>query len=175
MRLAAGDKPRLGPHAVAAIAAEVAKRAIAVFRKDKGLLDLFGGRIGTVTYTELNGENIFGSNSTSPTYTRNDRDAAVSLRETLLEKYPDIMNTEDIGRRPNDGLFHAETTALLRAARLNGGTLEEKTLEVHSDRPLCPSCLTVLPYVGLELGNPTVTFIDSIGLRQTIRNGKWVK
>ena len=175
VRLVAGDKPRLGPHAIAVIAAEAAKRAIEAFRKDKGLLDLFGSRIGTVTYTEFNGENIFGSNSSSPTYTRGDRDAAVSLRDRLLEKYPDVMNAEHVGQRPNDALFHAETTALLRAARANGGTLAGQTLEVHSDRPLCRSCRTVLPYVGLDLGNPTVTFIDPSGLRQSIQTGKWVK
>ena len=136
---------------------------------------MFGSRIGTVSYTEFNGEKIFGSNSTSPTYMRRDRDAAVSLRNTLLEKYPDVMSTENIGRRPNEVLFHAETTALLRAAKTNGGTLAGQTLEVQSDRPLCQSCRTILPYVGLELGNPTVTFVDPTGLRQTVRNGKWVK
>ena len=175
VRVAQGDKPRLGPHAIAIIAAEAAKRAIEAFRKDKGLLDLFGSRIGTVTYTEFNGENIFGSNSSSPTYSRGDRDAAVSLRDRLLEKYPDVMNAEHVGQRPNDALFHAETTALLRAARANGDTLAGRTLEVHSDRPLCRSCRTVLPYVGLDLGNPTVTFIDPSGLRQSIQSGKWVK
>jgi hypothetical protein len=160
---------------MAAIAAEVAKRAIEAYRKGNGLWDLFGSRIGTVTYTEFNGEKIFGSNSTSPTYSRSDRDAAISLRGTLLEKYPNVMNSNDIGRRPNDALFHAETTALLRAARANGGTLAGKTLEVHADRILCRSCETLLPYVGRELGNPTVTFIDRVGRKRTMRDGAWAE
>jgi hypothetical protein len=173
VRLAQGDKPRLGPHAMAAIAAEVAKRAIEAYRKGNGLWDLFGSRIGTVSYTEFNGEKIFGSNSTSATYMRRDRNEAISLRNTLLEKYPEVMNTSEIGRRPNDALFHAETTVLLRAVRANGGTLAGKTLEVHTDRILCRSCETLLPYVGRELGNPTVTFIDRIGRKRTMRNGAW--
>jgi hypothetical protein len=75
------------------------------------------------------------------------------MRTTLVEKYPDVMRTDNIGGRPNDALFHAEATVLLKAARANGGTLADQTLEVFSDRPMCPSCATVLPYLGRELGN----------------------
>jgi hypothetical protein len=152
--LAANDKPRLGPGTLAVIATQVAKRAIEAFRKDNLLLDLFGERPGTVSYTTLDGVEIFGSNSTSPTYTSRDRAAALQLRAKLIEKYPDVMDSDEAGRRPNDALFHAETTALLRAARANGGTLAGRTLEVHSDRALCPSCSEVLPLVGVELGDP---------------------
>jgi hypothetical protein len=81
----------------------------------------------------------------------------LGLRDSLLEKYPDVMDIDNIGRRPNDAVFHAEANVLLRAARENGGTLAGVTLEVLSDRPLCPSCREVLPYVGLELGNPVLS------------------
>jgi hypothetical protein len=47
-------------------------------------------------------------------------------------------------------------------------------LTVHVDGKLCNNCQTVLPYVGLELGNPTVTFIDPNGLAKTMRDGAWV-
>jgi hypothetical protein len=30
-----------------------------------------------------------------------------------------------------------------------------------------------LPKLGLELGNPTVTFIDHAGLGLTMRDGRW--
>ena len=113
--------------------------------------------------------------SNSPTYTRADRLAAKGMRDTLIEKYPEVMDTDNVGRRSNDAVFHAETTVLLRAARANGGTLAGQTLEVFGDRPLRPSCREILPHVGLELGNPTVTFIDSTGLRQTIRSGAWMR
>lgn len=158
---------------MAAIAIEVAKRAIETYRKENLLENLFGSRIGTVTYTELNGERIFGSNSTSPTYTSRDRSAAITLRDVLVEKYPEVMNSDQAGRRPNEAIFHAEATALLRAARANGGTLVGRSLEIHSDRHLCPSCDKVLPYVGLELGNPTVIFVQPNGRRNAMRDGVW--
>lgn len=175
VRLAASDKPQLGPAALAIIAHELADRLISAYRSENGLWDLFGRKDGTVTVTTFNGSDIFGSNSGSPTYTSIDRGAAEQLRDTLIAKYPDAMDAENVGRRPNDALFHAEVTVLLRAARGNGGTLAGRTIEVFGDRPLCPSCKRILPYIGLELGNPTVTFIDPSGARQTIRDGGWIK
>jgi len=91
-----------------------------------------------------------------------------------LDKYPDLMKQDNIGERPNDAVFHAETTVLLRAARENGGTLANQTLEVHADRAMCRSCRKVLPYIGLELGNRVVTFVDRSGRTQTMKNGNWL-
>jgi hypothetical protein len=45
---------------------------------------------------------------------------------------------------------------------------------VHVDDHLCNSCQAVLPYVGLELGNPTVTFVDPNGSTNTMRDGAWL-
>jgi hypothetical protein len=92
-----------------------------------------------------------------------------------LKKYPDVMKQDNIGEKPNDAVFHAETTILLRAARENGGTLANQTLEVHADRPICFSCETVLPYVGLELGNPVVTLVGPTGRTRTMKNGEWLR
>jgi hypothetical protein len=86
----------------------------------------------------------------------------------------EFRSAERVGRKPNDALFHAETTVLLRAAREKGGSLAGRTLTVHVDDKLCNNCQIVLPYVGLELGNPTVTFIDPNGLEKTMRDGAWV-
>jgi tRNA(Arg) A34 adenosine deaminase TadA len=83
------------------------------------------------------------------------------------------MTLDNIGHHPNDALFHAETTVLLRAASKNGGNLAGLTLEVFVEKAPCPNCMKVLPYVGLELGNPTVTFVSANGERVTMRNGKW--
>ena len=49
------------------------------------------------------------------------------------------MNTDNIGRYPNNAVFHAEATCLLRAARANGGTLAGKTIDVTVDREMCPA------------------------------------
>jgi hypothetical protein len=84
------------------------------------------------------------------------------------------MNTENVGQFPNNAVFHAEATCLLRAASANGGTLADKTIEVTVDREMCRSCETILPFIGLELGDPTVVFIDPTGRIRTMHNGKWI-
>ena len=75
----------------------------------------------------------------------------------MINKYPGVLNADELGRMPNNALYHAETTVLLRAARENGGTLIGKTLEVFGDTAMCNNCQRILPYVGLELGDPIVT------------------
>jgi hypothetical protein len=173
-RLAAADKPRLGPRSAIAIAVEIAKQVIDAYRSKQGLWDLFGHKDGTIAFTTIDGTKVFGSNSTSPVYTSADEAAAVRMRNILAEKYPNKFPAEHVGRIPNDAFFHAETTVLLRAAREKGGTLADRTLTVHVDGHLCSRCEAVLPYVGLELGNPTVTFVDPNGSTKTMRDGAWL-
>lgn len=152
------------------VALEVAVQAIKAYRAGR-LLD----EDDTVAVTTLDGEEVFGSNSTARGYSRvRDGYAARQMRKTLMRKYPDEMKRENIGWKPNDALFHAETTVLLRAARQNGGTLKGRTLEVYVDRTMCLSCRRVLPKVGVELGNPTVTFVGPRGQRVTMKDGKWL-
>jgi hypothetical protein len=173
-RLAAAEKPRLGRRTAIPLVLEAAKRLIKAYRSEHGLWDLFDVKEGTVAFTELDGTKVFGANSTSPAYTSADEAAAIKMRKSLVEKYPDKFSTEHFGRMPKDALFHAETTVLLRAAREKGGTLAGRTLTVHVDGKLCNNCERVLPCVGLELGNPTVTFIDPNGLTRTMRDGAWL-
>jgi hypothetical protein len=172
--LAASEKLPFGPNIFSIIFAEAAKRAIEQYRKSNNLRDLFDERLGTVTWARLDGKDIFGSNSDSPTYTRVDRVAAETIRDVLIRKYPNEMATDSIGRMPNNTVFHAETTILLRAARERGGTLAGRTLVIYSDRVICNHCPTVLPKIALELGNPAVVFIDRAGRTFTVRDGKWL-
>jgi hypothetical protein len=174
-RLAAAEKPRLGRRTAIPLVLEAAKRLIKAYRSEHGLWDLFERKEGTVAFTELDGIKVFGSNSTSPAYTSADEAAAIRLRNILVEKYPKKFRAEHVGQMPNAALFHAETTVLLRAVRQAGGTLAGRTLTVHVDGKLCNNCEAVLPYVGLELGNPTVTFIDPKGLTNTVRDGAWTR
>jgi hypothetical protein len=92
-----------------------------------------------------------------------------------MKKYPALSSGDNIGKMPRNAIFHAETTVLLRAARENGGTLAGQTIDVYVDDETCNNCKTILPYVGLELGNPTVTFTDSKGSTFTIQDGKLIK
>jgi hypothetical protein len=77
-RLAVADKPRIGPRSLIAITVELAKRMIEAYRSENGLWDLFGHKRGAVTVTTVDGTDIFGSNSGSPTYTASDFAAVVS-------------------------------------------------------------------------------------------------
>jgi hypothetical protein len=173
VRLAASDRPTLGPHAVFAILAETARKLIEAYRSENGLWDLFGNSRGAVTVTTIDDVDIFVSNSFSPTYTKEDVVAAKQIRDRLVENYPDVFNTDDVTRLPNNAVPHAETTVLLRAARRNGGTLAGRTLDVFGDVRMCNNCEIILPYVGLELGNPRVTFAGPHG-RYTMKDGIWI-
>ena len=97
------------------------------------------------------------------------------MRSRLIERYPDIMATGNVGRKPNDALFHAEANALLRAAEPFGGSLAGRTIEMRVDRELCPSCRRVLPSLGAEIGNPTVRIIDGPGATWIMRDGTWIR
>ena len=124
------------------------------------LHDLLGNKSGAVAVTTIDDKDIFGSNSTSATYTDADAKAAQDMRDNLMAKYPDIINSDNKGFTPSNALFHAETNVLLRAAESNGGTLEGKSLEIYIDRDMCANCRSIVPLVGLELGNPAFTFVD---------------
>jgi hypothetical protein len=173
MRLAAADKPRRGPGFLLALILEIAKEVIEAYRSEHGLWDLFGDKVGTIAWTKIDGTDVYGENSQSPTYAAIDRAAAERMRDTLMQKYPEMRRSDNIGGMPYNAVFHAETTVLLRAARANGGTLAGRTLEVFVDGRTCNNCEKILPKVGLELGNPIVTFVDPKGSTRTMRNGSW--
>jgi len=175
VRLASSEIPRLGPRSKLGIAIFVARQAIKLFRDQNLLHNLFGHEEGTVAYTKINDVAIYGVNSDSSEYKDRDLIAAEQLRGELIKKYPDDMATENVGQKPNDAVFHAESNTLLRAARENGGSLAGQNLEVHVDRPMCSSCDRILPLIGLELGNPTVTFIGPSAVPKTMRDGGWVR
>lgn len=171
-QLAAGGK-HLGLHLLLAIAAKLAKRLIDDCRA-RNRTDLFGPEPGAVVVTRIDGEDVFGPSSGAGGYTSEDRAAAEMLRAELVKKYPEVFRRGNLGQMPKNALFHGETTALLRAADKRGGTLAGQTLTVFTDRRLCDNCEIVLPYVGLELGNPTVTFVDPDASIMTMRDGAWV-
>lgn len=128
----------------------------------------------TVAFATVDGRDFFGVNSQAPGYTQADRDAADQMRETLIKKYPDVMQSENIGWKPNDALYHAEATALMRAAR-EVGSLSGRTIEVQVDRLMCPSCRDVLPLLSRELGSPTIIFRDPYGNRRHLQNDNWIR
>lgn len=152
---------------------------ISAYRATNNMPDLFGrpswpNDKGTVAVTEIDGKLHFGINSGAPGYTTADQREADNWRRTLVDKYPNELRTKNIGSVPNDSFYHAESNVLMRAARENNGTLEGRTINIHTDREICgPSCMKVLPKLGIELGNPRVTFIGPSGSRRTIKDGDW--
>ena len=126
---------------------------------------------GTVAYIDLNGTPIIGVNSNAPEYTSGDEALALVLRSELIDLYPDLMSTTNLGQYPNDAVVHAEANALLRAAQVHGGTLQGREIEMRTDRKLCDSCEALLPGIGLQLGNPTIRIVDGTGKLWVLRDG----
>jgi hypothetical protein len=166
---------------LAEFAALPADRLIAIYRAQNSMPDLFGQPTwrldkGTVAVTKVDGVPEFGVNSKAPDYEGKDTATADTMRRLLIETYPEEMKrSNNIGRMPNDSVYHAEATILFRAARRYEGTLEGRTIDVYVDREMCRSCDKVLPLIGQELGNPTVTYVDlRSGETATMRDGKWI-
>jgi hypothetical protein len=161
------------------LAQQPAENLIEAYRQQQGM-DLFGEpnwsrQQNTIATCNANGIPFMGVNSGALTYTDTDRVMAEHSRDALTQNYHTEVNREMVGGFPNNAVFHAEATCLLRAARANGGSLAGKMIEVHVDRPMCFSCRRLLPYIGLELGNPTVTFFGPDGSVRTMRDGTWIK
>ncbi|MEI7776608.1 MAG: hypothetical protein WCK17_17755, partial [Verrucomicrobiota bacterium] len=153
---------------------------IQAYRSTNNTPDLFGrptwrAESGTVAVTQVDGKLYFGVNSSAPGYTDADRSAANASRWELYSRDAGTGRPENLGSIPYDSAYHAEATVLQRAARDNGGLLTDRYLEVHVDRDMCRSCDKTLPQLGLQLGNPTVTFVNTkTGERSTMRNGQWL-
>jgi len=151
---------------------------ISAYRTITGMPDETGGRSsnGTIAFALVDGQPAaIGVNSDAPGYVVRDEVLAMEMRTRLIERYPDVMATNNIGQKPNDALFHAEASALLRAAEPFGGTLAGRTIEMRVDRELCRSCQRVLASIGAELGNPSVRIIDGIGDIWIMRDGTWIR
>ncbi len=118
---------------------------------------------GTLAVAEIGDQVFVGANSASPGYTLADEAAAKAIRGVLIQKYPDIMKTRNIGQKPNNALFHAEATLLLRAARAHGGNLAGQSVTIRIDRRMCDSCDKVLPYIIEQLGSPSLRVVQPNG------------
>jgi hypothetical protein len=153
---------------------------IANYRNITGMPDIgdrlaFSRAEGTVAFANVDGKPVFGVNSDAPGYTVADGAAARVMRDRLVTVYPDVMNTDGISWKPNDVVYHAEANALMRAAEPLGGSLAGRTIDIGVDRGLCPSCDTALPYIGLQLGSPTVRITDTTGARWVMQDGVWIQ
>jgi hypothetical protein len=153
---------------------------IDAYRSINNMPDLFGRPDwqqdkGTVAVGKIDGQVYFGVNSGAPGYSDIDWNRATATRDDLADKYPDIMKKANIGWVPNNALFHAESTILLRAATDSGGSLANRSIEIQVDREVCYSCGEVLTKLGLQLGDPYVVYVErDTGVRNAMWNGKWL-
>jgi hypothetical protein len=98
------------------------------------------------------------------------------MRAILLEKYPnDPMATLNRGFKPNDAVYHAEATLILRFASRSGGDLSGRDITMVTSQRMCESCKDVLPLIARELGNPRVRIMDGSNRVLESFNGVWQK
>lgn len=119
--------------------------------------------------SKLTDELSFGSNSRLPLYKSRDRAEADQLRNILVRKYPELVRNNE-GQWPCSLSCRNECFAS-RRERVWG---HARRSEVVVDKRMCPSCPDILPKVGLEIGNPMVTFIGPRGQVRTMQDGKWL-
>jgi hypothetical protein len=148
------------------------------FRRDAGMPLLDGepatkASDGTVARAVIDGVARFGVNSKAPNYTLWDFFGAKAMRGLLIQDFPDVMSTDNTGWKPNDSLFHAESTSLIRWARAMGGSLKGKTVLIDVDRDLCPSCIDVIPSLAYTLGDPLVIVREPSGKVRTAKGKRW--
>jgi hypothetical protein len=161
------------------LASESHGRLLESYRANNATTDLFGRRWdraqNTVAVATPDAQRLFfGVNSHAPTFT--DRDAGIARRtvDSMLLQFPETMSRDNIGSGPNNSVYHAEATVLLRMRDAFGGTLAGRELHVTVDRPICSSCRLVLPRLGTQLGNPTVSYYDGNGLQGIMKRGEWL-
>jgi hypothetical protein len=174
LQLAAAERP---PRSLRELPLYLARKAIEAIHRELASRDLFGHHNPddvTVAVAAMDGEAITGTSSRHGDWHPVDHFEARALRATIMRKYPRLAR-QNSGQIPLDAFFHAETNLLLRAARKNGRSLAGKSLDVFVDNEACLNCRDILGPVGLELGNPTLTFINSTTGRVmgTVRDGKW--
>jgi hypothetical protein len=175
LQFAASERPPSDPRR---LLLWLARKAIEAIHRELASRDLFGHHDPdkvSVAVTTMDGKAITGTSSTHGDWHPIDHFEARALRTTIMRKYPHLAR-QNSGQIPLDAFFHAETNLLLRAARTNGRSLAGKSLDVFVDNETCPNCQDILGPVGLELGNPTLTFINSTTGRVmgVVRDGKWL-
>jgi len=176
LQLAAAERP---PRNLRELPLYLARKLIEAIYRELASWDLFSYHDPddvTVAVTTIDGRrDIHGTSSRFGDWRTIDHVEVRRLRAVILRRYPHLAKGPGISEVPLDAFFHAETNLLLRAARENGGSLAGQTFDVFVDNETCSSCKTVLGYVGLELGNPTVAFINSRTGRAmgVVRDGKW--
>lgn len=175
LQFAAAERPPLDPRKWRQY---LARKLIEAIHRELASWDLFGEHNPddvTVAVTTIDGREINGTSSKFGDWRAIDYAETRRLRAAVLRRNPHLAKGRGLSQVPLDAFFHAETNLLLRAARENGGSLAGRSLDVFVDNETCYRCEQILGRVGIELGNPTVTFINSRSGRVmgVVRDGEW--
>jgi hypothetical protein len=143
---------------------------IQTFRvKNKLPLYSYSEPTGTVAFTEINGQKIFGTNTTLGLEKLNGNNRV--LRENTLKRIQnELGELQDVNygtKTKTMFLTHAEAEALIKTAeKFNGKLPKEMTLFV--DRITCGECQEGLPLLVKLYGIEKLTVRDSHGYIYTI-------
>jgi hypothetical protein len=167
----ASNKP-LDKEGVARYAAEEARHqanfeSINEFRKVNGIPEYaYKLPTGTIAFTEINGQKIFGANTTLGEAKLGGNNRA--LREQALTDIQKMGKLQGLQYGSKDTMFltHAEAESLIKAAANNGGKLP-KEVEMYVDRPTCFNDCRGKDQVGKGLG----LLVDLYGIEKlTVRD-----
>ena len=170
-----GDVGRLGDDA-AAIAARTSRITpdnafdmIDEFRRLKGNMSQLGDDIpirgdgnGTVSFVDIDGNPVFGVNSTN---------LARDIDKNLGRDWASTLDLQ-YGRGTGQFLTHAEAHSLMRAYDKTGGNLPAN-MSMYVDRASCSFCRApdALPRMAREMGVENLTLHFKDGRTGIIRNG----
>jgi hypothetical protein len=138
------------------------------FRGKKTGMDPLGDHIpfkgdgnGTVAFVDVDGQPVFGVNSSALI-----RDAD----KNLARQWRDQLN---LGRGKDQVFFHAEAHSLMRAYEKTGGNMPSR-VNMYVDRLSCGICQTYLPRLTRSMNIDELSFTFKDGRAAVIRNGEFI-
>jgi len=136
------------------------------FRTDTNGLESLGDTIpekgdkrGTVAFIEVNGEKIFGVNSSL----LSDAEKNLGRRYfAIMQENGYFKDVHRYGQGSSQVFTHAEGYALLKAYEISGGNLGEKVI-IYTDRATCEICKKYLPLLKEYLGIKHLIIVNKNG------------
>ena len=142
------------------------------FRASKDGMEPLGDTIpkvgdgqGTVALLDLNGNPVFGVNSTLGSEA--DMNMARGWRSTMEDDY-------GWGAGKSQTLFHAEGQSLMKAYDMTGGNLPEE-MNMYVDRLSCGTCQNYLPDLMDAMGVKKLNLFFKSGKDAVIQDGEYVE
>jgi hypothetical protein len=160
------------PTAPPPLTRDAAFQKIDDFRAGKDGMEPLGDTIpkvgdgqGTVALLDLNGNPVYGVNSTLGSEA--DMNMARGWRDTMQEDY-------GWGAGKSQTLFHAEGQSLMKAYNMTGGSLPEE-MNMYVDRLSCGTCQNYLSDLMDAMGVKRLNLFFKSGKDAVIQDGEYVE